>query len=292
MKRIALYHLETLLVIARLGTFHAAAERLGTTQPAISARIREMEAQLGIAIFRREGRRMVLTARGRQLVQDCEPLWAQFESVLMRPGEFGGAVGVVRVGSGEIAAASVLPDFVSEVERSMPGVTLEVEIDLTARMLQQLLGGTSDMVFLAGPVAAPGLHTAPIGNVPLAWLAGSKGAQRLQDGEAPRVWSLPHNSPLNMITRDSLTARSIAPATFATCNNVRTMIDILMAGEGVAVLPLTMVGEELAGGDLREVWPRPERRIEFEVAIRSNEADPVIRELFERAGRFAMPEPA
>jgi len=61
MNRIALYHLETLLWIARLGTFAAAAERLNTTQPAISARVRELEAQIGYAIFQREGRRMMLT---------------------------------------------------------------------------------------------------------------------------------------------------------------------------------------------------------------------------------------
>ena len=65
MRKLAIYHLETLLWIARLGTFRAAAERLGTTQPAISARVREVEQQLGIALFRREGRGVVLTARGR-----------------------------------------------------------------------------------------------------------------------------------------------------------------------------------------------------------------------------------
>src|SRR3546814_14165126 len=50
--RIAFYHLETLLWIARLGTFAAAAERLNTTQPAISARVRELENHLGTVLFR------------------------------------------------------------------------------------------------------------------------------------------------------------------------------------------------------------------------------------------------
>src|SRR3546814_18720347 len=54
--RIAFYHLETLLWIARLGTFAAAAERLNTTQPAISARVGELENHLGTVLFRREGR--------------------------------------------------------------------------------------------------------------------------------------------------------------------------------------------------------------------------------------------
>jgi DNA-binding transcriptional LysR family regulator len=155
MKRIALYHFETLLWISRLGTFRAAAERMNTSQPAISARVREIEEQLGIAIFQRQGRNMVLTARGRRLVQECEPLWAGFEKVLLSASGFEGASGLVRIGSGEIAAASCLPGFVHAVERDLPGVTLELELDLTARMFQQLLGGTIDLAFLAGPVASP-----------------------------------------------------------------------------------------------------------------------------------------
>ena len=71
--RIALYHLETLLWIARLGTFGAAAERLNTTQPAISARVRELENLVGKQLFRREGRTMTLTPAGRQLVRESEP---------------------------------------------------------------------------------------------------------------------------------------------------------------------------------------------------------------------------
>src|SRR5690606_36928179 len=68
--RVSLYHLETLLWIDRLGTFSAAAERLNTTQPTVSARMRELEQRLGTALFRREGRAMSLTAAGRKLVRD------------------------------------------------------------------------------------------------------------------------------------------------------------------------------------------------------------------------------
>ena len=72
--RIAFYHLETLLWIARLGTFGAAAERLNTTQPAISARVRELENMVGRPLFRRDGRTMSLTPAGRHLVRESEPL--------------------------------------------------------------------------------------------------------------------------------------------------------------------------------------------------------------------------
>ena len=288
MKRIALYHLETLLWIARLGTFRAAAERLNTTQPAISARVREIEEQLGIAVFRREGRNMVLTARGRRLVQECEPLWAGFEKALLTASGFEGATGVVRIGSGEIAAASCLAGFVHAGERDLPGVTLELELDLTARMFQQLLGGTIDLAFLAGPVASPGIRTAPIGSVGLVWVAS--GATAKAGGFAPAlpVWSIPDHSPLHGVTVGSLAEHGIAPRSLGTCNNVRTLIDIVSGGGGAAVLPEPMVRPLLESGELAEVLPRPDRTIRFEAAIRQTESDPLVLELFRRAAELRV----
>lgn len=284
MKRIAIYHLETLLWIARLGTFRAAAERLNTTQPAISARVREIEEQLGIAVFRREGRNMVLTARGRRLVRECEPLWAGFEKALLTASGFEGATGTVRIGSGEIAAASCLPGFVQAVERDLPGVTLEIELDLTARMFQQLLGGMIDIAFLAGPVASPGMKTAPIGSVGLVWVAAAATVRAGGFAQPLPVWSIASHSPLHGVTLDTLRQHGIVPRSISTCNNVRTLMDIITDGGGAAVLPEPMVRPLLAQGLIAPVLPPPERTIRFEVAIRSTESDPVVLELFRRAG--------
>lgn len=288
MKRIAIYHLETLLWIARLGTFRAAAERLNTTQPAISARVREIEEQLGIAIFRREGRNMVLTARGRRLVKECEPLWAGFEKALLTASGFEGATGTVRIGTGEIAAASCLPGFVHAVERDLPGVTLEIELDLTARMLTQLLGGTIDMALLAGPVASPGIRTAEIGAVGLVWVASRATAEAGGFAQSLPVWSIPSHSPLHGVMLETLALHELTPRSISTCNNVRTLIEIIGGGGGAAVLPEPMVRVLMESGALAEILPRPTRTIRFEAAIRSTESDPVVLELFRRAGELRM----
>jgi DNA-binding transcriptional LysR family regulator len=283
MKRIALFHLETLMWIDRLGTFAAAAQRLNTTQPAISARVREIEEQLGIALFQREGRRMVLTARGRRLVQASEPLCRSLEQVLLEASDHAGATGTVRIGSGEIAAASCLPAFIQTIERERPGVTMEIELDLTARLLQQLLGGTRDIVFLAGPVASPGMRTAAIGSVELVWVAGQAVSQAGGLPQSLPVWSLPDNSPLHAVALASLEAHGLKPQALHTCNNVRTLIEIIANGTGIAMLPETMLRKHLASGILREVLPRPAHTVHFEAAIRTRERDPVILDLFERA---------
>jgi len=288
MKRIALYHLETLMWIDRLGTFAAAAQRLNTTQPAISARVREIEEQLGLSLFQRDGRRMVLTARGRRLVQACEPLRSGLEQVLLEASDFAGATGAVRIGSGEIAAASCLPAFIGAIERERPGVTMEIDLDLTARLLQQLLSGTRDIVFLAGPVASPGIRTTPIGSVDLAWVAGPAVARAGGFAQPLPVWSLPDHSPIHAVALNTLAAHGLAPRALHTCNNVRTMIEIVCSGRGAAVLPETMVREHLQSGSLVEILPRPEQKVHFEAAIRTREREPVILELFARASRLTV----
>ena len=67
-------HLETLVWIARLGSFRAAAARLHLTQPTISMRVRELEAQVGVALFDRRSYRARLTPRGREVVGYAEQI--------------------------------------------------------------------------------------------------------------------------------------------------------------------------------------------------------------------------
>ncbi|MFX5705419.1 hypothetical protein ABTE52_20765, partial [Acinetobacter baumannii] len=64
--------------------------------------------------------------------------------------------------------------------------------------------------------------------------------------------------------------------------------DIVRAGSGAALLPETMVRDQLAAGALADVLPRPERTIRFEAAIRATERDPLILELFRRASTLEI----
>jgi DNA-binding transcriptional LysR family regulator len=284
MKRIALYHIETLLWISRLGTFAGAANRLNTTQPAISARVKELEAQLGIPLFRREGRRMTLTVRGRKLVEDWEPIWSALEGSLLDITGSGFGRGVIRIGAGEIAAASCLPAFLIDLEGHLPGVTIELAIDLTATMLEQVLGGTRDIVFLAGPVVSPGIRTRSIGAVELLWAASPEVGDRMrrEPGWLPTIWSLPHHSPVHGVMRAALAKIELKARAINTINNVRMLVDIIKAGGGIALLPATMIQQLLRSGELCEVLDRPLDAIVFQAVIRSDETDPIVLEIFDR----------
>jgi len=290
--RIAFYHLETLLWIARLGTFAAAAARLNTTQPAISARVRELENHLGTALFRREGRSMTLTPAGRELVRESEPLWARFQSVLTECSDISGATGVVRIGAGEIAAASCLPGFVAALNSNLPRVSLEVEIALTADLIQQLTAGRTDIAFAPGQIAHPMLRTVPIGDVDLLWLASPGTVAAMQAAPATAktpIWSLSNLSPLYRITKEAIAASDLGWRSVNLCNNMRTMIDIVLEGDGIGIFPRPMVRQHMADGALVPVPGAPAMPpVEFRVAVRAAETDPLILAIFDRAAQLDL----
>lgn len=297
--RISFYHLETLLWIARLGTFGAAADRLNTTQPTVSARVRELENHLGTALFRREGRIMTLTPTGRQLVRDAEPLWARFQNVLFDCSGLSEMSGIVRIGAGEIAAASCLPSFTADLKAEFPHVSLEVEIALTADLIQQILDGRSDIAFAAGHIAHPALKTAPIGSVDLMWLGSPQTLATLaqpEHADSISIWSLSSHSPLYRIMKGAIAASGLSHHTVNLCNNVRSMIDIILAGNGIGIFPHPMVRHQIAEGMLAPIpGMGPIPSVEFQAAIRATETDPLVLRFFERASTLnigsSLPRP-
>lgn len=290
--RVALYHIETLLWIDRLGTYAAAAARLNTTQPAISARIRELEAHVGAELFRREGRSMSLTPAGRQLVRECGRLWGDLQSALLACGGFGEVSGVIRIGTGEIVAASCLPAFLSRLKADMPQVTLELEIDLTANLIQQLLTGRTDIAFAAGPVTHPALKFRSIGAVSLVWLANPEIAAAFREAAPDRmvpIWSLASHSPIHGRMRDAIAASALPNRPLNLCNNAQMMIDIAKAGGGIGIFPESMVRADMASGALVELEAMPPLEpVMFHVAMRAADNEPVTTEIFNRAGELRL----
>ena len=69
-----LRHARTFVTIAELGTVSRAAEHLHIAQPALSRQIGDLEKELGIKLFDRVGRRLLLTGEGEQLLTDCRVL--------------------------------------------------------------------------------------------------------------------------------------------------------------------------------------------------------------------------
>ncbi|RYD87522.1 MAG: LysR family transcriptional regulator, partial [Sphingomonadales bacterium] len=235
------------------------------------------------------GRTMALTVRGRQLVKECEPLWASIERTLLRSASLEGASGIVRIGTGEIAAATCLPPFLTALNKDLPKVNFEIEIDLSHGLLQKLLSATSDLIFIAGPVVSSNVESAPVGSVDLIWATSPALAARMRfEDDSTPLWLLHRHSPIHDITMACIEEAGLAALTTNSCNNVRALIDIILADGGVGFVPEIMVRRLLDRGALVQIRPEVRRSIPFLAAIRAQETDPLVRSMFSRAGQLLI----
>ena len=130
--------IEALYWTVRLGTFAASAQKLHTTQSAITKRIQELEADFDIALFDRSGYRAELTARGHEIYALAEEMLGHRDRLLVRLKGQHTLTGTFRFGITEITAMTWLPALIRLLRSHYPRITLEPHIDLGADLLKRL----------------------------------------------------------------------------------------------------------------------------------------------------------
>jgi DNA-binding transcriptional LysR family regulator len=291
MKRLNLVNLETVCWISRLGTFHLAAERLNTTQSAVSGRVRELENSTGLTLFQRHGRRMELTAHGRELVRRLEPLLHQIEDVVVSLDNPSAATGIIRIGIGEVVALSWFGDFLAKLKRLMPNVIFEVEINLNIIARQKLETGKLDVAIVAGPFDETRISKLSVGCARFVWVMSPslaaecpRGASIAELFERFPVWSLPRPATMFAATQAVIRKIGAKAVDINTCDYLSALNRVIVAGGGFGLLPQDLVAGELASGRLVNVAPelRPED-IEFHMAWYTDQEHSVLRYIIEMA---------
>lgn len=291
MSRVTLVNLETLCCIAQLGTFAAAARKMHASQPAISARIKDIESAMGVKLFQRQGRRMELTWQGRDLVQLVEPLLRRLDGAVGQIDNPASMTGTVRIAAGEIAALSWFPVFIARLRQRMPLVSYEIDVDLTASMNAKLSSGKIDIALLAGPVAGKDLHSVPLGSVRMVWMTSPLTRQRLEGATAPQdiltrqpIWSLSYPSASHSMTMSMLEEWGIESAQINTCNHIMSLIAIIATGAGTALLPEILVRDHIARAELVPLLAgQPKAQIQFVMAWRDDVSPSVLRNIIDMA---------
>jgi DNA-binding transcriptional LysR family regulator len=122
-----LKHARTFVTVAELGTVSKAAQQLHIAQPALSRQIRDLEQELGLALFERIGRRLLLSGEGEQLLGDCRALLAAADAVRERALELQrGDAGVLRVASSPQSIEGAIADFLPRFAERHPRVQVKL----------------------------------------------------------------------------------------------------------------------------------------------------------------------
>ena len=119
--------LQAFLATAEAGSLSAAARKLGLSQPTMSRQVAAIERQLGVTLFERVGKSMVLTETGLDLLEHARAMGAAAAELrLAASGRALSAEGVVSVTASDAVAAWVLPPLLRELRATAPGITVEV----------------------------------------------------------------------------------------------------------------------------------------------------------------------
>jgi len=146
--------------VAEQGGILRAASTLNRVQSNVTTRVKRLEARLGTRLFNREGRRLVLSAEGKILLDYAERL-LRLSSEAQAAVKGRAPHGALKVGALESTAATRLPQVLARFHKAHPAVRLELATGTTAALAARVMRGELDAAFIAEPFAARNLEAEP-----------------------------------------------------------------------------------------------------------------------------------
>jgi DNA-binding transcriptional LysR family regulator len=248
--------IETFLWVVTLGSFRGAGQRLNTTQPAISQRIAQLEREMGVKLLNRDHRVASPTPSGRQLMVYAEKLISLRSEMMAEVGERSAMRGVLRLGVAETLVHTWLPRLIKSVNTAHPNLSLEIEVDITPNLSARLLGQEIELAFLLGPLSASGVRNRVLCDYSIGVLASpslglGQGPLKVQDLAKFPIITFPRKSQPYEIVRSLFNRPDLPPIRLHASASLATVIHMAIEGLGIAVIPTSIVENELADGRLQ-----------------------------------------
>jgi DNA-binding transcriptional LysR family regulator len=266
-----LRHARTFVTVADLGTVSKAALRLRVAQPALSRQIGDLERELGLKLFDRVGRRLLLTGEGEQLLGHCRGLLNYASAVseqaqLLRRGD----TGVLKVAASSQNLESVVATFLHRYAQRYPNVHVKLFDAIGPDLLAMLERGEIHVGQSSVRAVQPDDHR--FGSLPLApvdILAACHPSLTLSKGKTIEIGRL---APYPLILLDpafvvrrvfdaACRLAGLKPNILLESRAPHTLLAMAEAGHGVAIIPsalqahqykVRIVGVTYRGRPLRE----------------------------------------
>jgi len=244
MRGLNLDHLRTFAQVIELGSFSAAAERGGVTQPAVSLQIRQLERRFGLKLVERVGRRAGPTAAGRELlahIRVIDGAVAQAEQAMSSHASQ--VSGRIRLGTGATACTYLLPPVLADLRQRFPALDIVASTGNTADMLRGLEANTLDIVLITLPAPGRMFQATPVMEDEFVAIFPSRDAAAIPEVVTPQSLArLPlvlfePGARTRRLVDDWFEAAGVAAKPIMELGSTEAMKEIVGAGLGCAVLP-------------------------------------------------------
>jgi DNA-binding transcriptional LysR family regulator len=240
-------HLRTFVTVADQGTVSRASAHLGVAQPALSRQIKDLEMELGIRLFDRVRRRLVLTSEGRQLLSECRHAVGSLGSIkeravlLRRPD-----AGILNVAATPQTIDGVISRFLAGYAKHRPNLRVQLNEAFGAELLALLERGEAHVVITTGGAIAAANHQFDILWLPpLEFVAVCSLAADVKIAQSMDVRDL-GSHPLLLLNKDfavrgafdaACRVAEFKPQVFFESATPHTLLALAEAGHGIAIVP-------------------------------------------------------
>jgi len=247
--------LETFVWLAKLRSFRLTAERLNSTQAAVSSRIAALEQEFGVRLFDRGSRDVSLTQAGSKALGYAERilrLTHEMRSDIFDRKNIGG---VLRIGVIDSVVHSWLSTLIKLVRQEFPRVTIELTCDTTINLSSHLSNGNVDIVLHADAMPGGDIANVQLGSFPMRWVGSPDlgiSGDSLSESELA-------NFPIVSFARNSVPHQYLQgifsefPGDAVQINCVTSaaaIVRLIVDGFGIGIVAPALVREELATGKL------------------------------------------
>jgi DNA-binding transcriptional LysR family regulator len=245
---------EYLIAVSEAPTWATAADAVGVTPSALSQGLAELERRLGIDLFERDGRRRRLRPTAQPVVDHARRVLALTSDLARWSAHVrSGATGRVRVGMIDAAAVLHFPDELGDFRRDHPDVDLHLTVAPSARLLEQLVAGSIDLVVcVASPDAPAGLQVEPLMPDEL-YVYAPDGVVPDDPGEWGPWVLFPADSHTRRLIVDALAQAGASLDVVAESHQPDVLREMVRLGMGWTVLPGAQAerGEQRLDGGIR-----------------------------------------
>lgn len=234
--------------VAGSGGMSRAAAELHMVQSNVTARVRQLEDELGCSLFDRHSRGVALTDAGRRLLPYASRIGDLLNEAREAARGGGEIAGSLRIGALETTTALRLSPRLAQFVARYPHVDLSLRTGTTAELVDAVLERDVEGAFVCGPVAHRALETSEIFREELVVLARPDidGLAQALAEEAVRIVVLKAGCSYRQRLEDVLARRGVAAPRLLEFGTLEAIARCVSAGLGITMLPRHLIGT---------VWP-------------------------------------